>query len=126
MTSDDVVLHCPLSTSLWLPEKLILSYSPADHWSLYSNWLKIPQTHRFFLNNWLASMNPIMCCVIKDEMMKCVNKHFTVWSCFMQCGILMLFNLASVLLVFPAVVSLDLLRRIEQRVDVFCCFKRSA
>lgn len=42
----------------------------------------------------------------------------------LQCGILMLFNLASVLLVFPAVVSLDLLRRIEQRVDVFCCFKR--
>ena len=41
-----------------------------------------------------------------------------------QCGVLILFNLASVLLVFPAVVSLDLTRRQHHRVDLFCCFSR--
>lgn len=38
-----------------------------------------------------------------------------------QAAILMMFNLASTLLVFPALISLDLRRRRSGRVDVLCC-----
>ena len=41
---------------------------------------------------------------------------------YVQAAILVVFNLASILLVFPAIVSLDLIRREEKKVDVFCCF----
>nr|KAI8754123.1 protein patched-like protein 1-like [Biomphalaria glabrata] len=44
----------------------------------------------------------------------------------LQAGILVLFNLGSVLLVYPAIVSLDLVRREDKRIDVFCCFQSSA
>ncbi|XP_071877009.1 protein patched isoform X1 [Bombus fervidus] len=40
--------------------------------------------------------------------------------CF-QAGILLLFNLAAMLLVFPAMVSLDLRRRRSGRSDILCC-----
>nr|XP_031831591.1 protein patched isoform X4 [Nomia melanderi] len=39
----------------------------------------------------------------------------------LQAGVLLLFNLAAMLLVFPAMVSLDLRRRRSGRSDVFCC-----
>lgn len=39
----------------------------------------------------------------------------------LQAGILLLFNLAAMLLVFPAMVSLDLRRRRSGRSDIFCC-----
>ena len=42
----------------------------------------------------------------------------------MQAGILVLFNMGSVLIVFPAIVSLDLVRRDDNRIDVLCCFQR--
>lgn len=38
-----------------------------------------------------------------------------------QCAIVMCFNLAASLLVFPAMISLDLRRRQSGRQDVFCC-----
>lgn len=41
--------------------------------------------------------------------------------CF-QAAILLVVNLASVLLVFPAFLSLDLRRRSAKQADVFCCF----
>ncbi|KAL8597752.1 hypothetical protein ACOMHN_001711 [Nucella lapillus] len=41
----------------------------------------------------------------------------------MQAAILVFCNMASVLLVFPAIVSLDLVRREDNRIDVFCCFQ---
>ncbi|GFR79109.1 protein patched homolog 1 [Elysia marginata] len=41
----------------------------------------------------------------------------------LQAGILVLFNLGSVLLVYPALVSLDLVRRQDKRIDVLCCFQ---
>lgn len=40
--------------------------------------------------------------------------------CF-QAGILLLFNLAAMLLIFPAMVSLDLRRRRSGRSDILCC-----
>ncbi|XP_011634801.2 protein patched, partial [Pogonomyrmex barbatus] len=40
--------------------------------------------------------------------------------CF-QAGILLLFNLAAMLLIFPAMVSLDLRRRRSGRKDILCC-----
>ncbi|KAG8230581.1 hypothetical protein J437_LFUL004494, partial [Ladona fulva] len=40
----------------------------------------------------------------------------------LQAAILVLFNLAAVLLVFPAIVSLDLRRRRSGRADLLCCF----
>ncbi|XP_064624757.1 protein patched homolog 1-like isoform X2 [Lineus longissimus] len=43
----------------------------------------------------------------------------------LQAGILILFNMGSILLVFPAIVSLDLIRRENKHVDVFCCFTGS-
>lgn len=39
----------------------------------------------------------------------------------LQAAILILFNLGAMLLVFPAIVSLDLRRRRSKRVDVLCC-----
>lgn len=39
----------------------------------------------------------------------------------LQAGILILFNLAAMLLVFPAMVSLDLRRRRSGRSDILCC-----
>ncbi|KAK0164434.1 hypothetical protein PV328_003065 [Microctonus aethiopoides] len=39
----------------------------------------------------------------------------------LQAGILILFNLSAMLLVFPAMVSLDLRRRRSRRSDIFCC-----
>ncbi|XP_076440508.1 protein patched homolog 1-like isoform X2 [Babylonia areolata] len=41
----------------------------------------------------------------------------------MQAALLVLFNMASVLVVFPAIVSLDLARRDDNRIDVLCCFQ---
>lgn len=38
-----------------------------------------------------------------------------------QAAVLMMFNLASTLLVFPALISLDLRRRRSGRVDILCC-----
>ncbi|XP_064605910.1 protein patched homolog 1-like [Liolophura sinensis] len=43
----------------------------------------------------------------------------------LQAGILVLFNMGSVLLVFPALVSIDLKRREARRVDFLCCFSGS-
>jgi len=40
-----------------------------------------------------------------------------------QCAILIAFNTATILFMFLAVVSLDLRRQEEGRVDIFCCFK---
>lgn len=40
----------------------------------------------------------------------------------LQAGILLLFNLAAMLLVFPAMVSLDLRRRRSGRADILCCY----
>ncbi|TGZ37491.1 Protein patched [Temnothorax longispinosus] len=39
----------------------------------------------------------------------------------MQAGILLVFNLAAMLLIFPAMVSLDLRRRRSGRKDILCC-----
>jgi patched 1 protein len=39
----------------------------------------------------------------------------------LQAGILLLFNLAAMLLIFPAMVSLDLRRRRSGRRDILCC-----
>ncbi|KAK7100530.1 hypothetical protein V1264_023464 [Littorina saxatilis] len=41
----------------------------------------------------------------------------------LQAGLLVLFNMGSVLIVFPAIVSLDLVRRDDNRIDVLCCFQ---
>uniref|UniRef100_T1IK20 SSD domain-containing protein n=1 Tax=Strigamia maritima TaxID=126957 RepID=T1IK20_STRMM len=43
----------------------------------------------------------------------------------LQAGILTVFNISSSLLIFPAVVSLDLRRRESKRIDIFCCFASS-
>ena len=40
----------------------------------------------------------------------------------LQAGILVLFNLASLLSLFPAIMSLDMKRRAANRVDLLCCF----
>ena len=34
------------------------------------------------------------------------------------------FNFAMVLLIFPAILSMDLYRREDRRFDIFCCFVR--
>lgn len=40
----------------------------------------------------------------------------------LQAAVVVVFNFAMVLLVFPAILSLDLHRRQDQRLDVLCCF----
>ncbi|XP_050403061.1 protein patched homolog 1 isoform X2 [Patella vulgata] len=41
----------------------------------------------------------------------------------LQAALLVFFNMGSVLLIFPAIVSLDLVRREDKRLDVLCCFQ---
>uniref|UniRef100_A0A8C5WIW5 Patched 2 n=1 Tax=Leptobrachium leishanense TaxID=445787 RepID=A0A8C5WIW5_9ANUR len=40
----------------------------------------------------------------------------------LQAAIVVVFNFAMVLLIFPAILSLDLHRREDQRLDILCCF----
>uniref|UniRef100_A0A8C3FJ33 Patched 2 n=1 Tax=Chrysemys picta bellii TaxID=8478 RepID=A0A8C3FJ33_CHRPI len=40
----------------------------------------------------------------------------------LQAAVVVVFNFAMVLLIFPAILSLDLHRRQDQRLDVLCCF----
>lgn len=49
------------------------------------------------------------------------SRIHTEFSCWSQAAVLVLFNLGCTLLVFPAVVSLDLRRRRSGRVDILCC-----
>ena len=42
----------------------------------------------------------------------------------LQAAVLVVFNFIAVLLVFPALVSVDLHRRRHYRMDVFCCLYR--
>lgn len=37
---------------------------------------------------------------------------------------MVVFNFAMVLLIFPAILSMDLYRREDRRLDIFCCFTR--
>lgn len=43
---------------------------------------------------------------------------------FIQAAIVVVFNFAMVLLIFPAILSLDLHRREDKRLDILCCFYR--
>nr|XP_020014831.1 protein patched homolog 1 [Castor canadensis] len=40
----------------------------------------------------------------------------------LQAAIVVVFNFAMVLLIFPAILSMDLYRREDRRLDIFCCF----
>ncbi|XP_048757819.2 protein patched homolog 1-like isoform X2 [Ostrea edulis] len=44
----------------------------------------------------------------------------------LQASILIFFNLFSVLLIYPAICSLDLYRKDNKRIDIFCCFQSFA
>ena len=44
----------------------------------------------------------------------------------LQSAVLVLFNLASALLVFPAIISLDLRRKSSGKYDIFCCLPAPA
>lgn len=43
---------------------------------------------------------------------------------FSQAAVVVVFNFAMVLLIFPAILSMDLYRREDRRLDIFCCFTR--
>lgn len=45
------------------------------------------------------------------------------FHCF-QAAVVVVFNFAMVLLIFPAILSLDLHRRKDKRLDILCCFYR--
>ncbi|XP_068093468.1 protein patched homolog 1 isoform X2 [Hyperolius riggenbachi] len=40
----------------------------------------------------------------------------------LQAAVVVVFNFAMVLLIFPAILSMDLYRRRDRRIDIFCCF----
>uniref|UniRef100_A0A8C7NG05 SSD domain-containing protein n=1 Tax=Oncorhynchus mykiss TaxID=8022 RepID=A0A8C7NG05_ONCMY len=42
----------------------------------------------------------------------------------LQAAVVVVFNFAMVLLIFPAILSMDLYRREDRRFDIFCCFYR--
>lgn len=44
----------------------------------------------------------------------------------LQAAILILFNLASIVLIYPAICSIDLQRKDDKRIDIFCCFQSFA
>uniref|UniRef100_A0A672GYP3 SSD domain-containing protein n=1 Tax=Salarias fasciatus TaxID=181472 RepID=A0A672GYP3_SALFA len=44
----------------------------------------------------------------------------------LQAAVVVVFNFAMVLLIFPAILSMDLYRREDRRFDIFCCFYRCA
>lgn len=46
--------------------------------------------------------------------------------CSPQAAVVVVFNFAMVLLIFPAILSMDLYRREDRRFDIFCCFYRCA
>lgn len=41
-----------------------------------------------------------------------------------QAAVVVVFNFAMVLFIFPAILSLDLYRREKRRLDILCCFYR--
>uniref|UniRef100_A0A671TL25 Patched 1 n=1 Tax=Sparus aurata TaxID=8175 RepID=A0A671TL25_SPAAU len=43
----------------------------------------------------------------------------------LQAAVVVVFNFAMVLLIFPAILSMDLYRREDRRFDIFCCFYSS-
>uniref|UniRef100_A0AAR2JFA1 SSD domain-containing protein n=1 Tax=Pygocentrus nattereri TaxID=42514 RepID=A0AAR2JFA1_PYGNA len=43
----------------------------------------------------------------------------------LQAAVVVVFNFAMVLLIFPAILSMDLYRREDRRFDIFCCFVSS-
>lgn len=43
---------------------------------------------------------------------------------YLQAAVVVVFNFAMVLFVFPAILSLDLHRREKRRLDILCCFYR--
>lgn len=43
---------------------------------------------------------------------------------YLQAAVVVVFNFAMVLFVFPAILSLDLYRREKRRLDILCCFYR--
>ncbi|KAH3696994.1 hypothetical protein DPMN_084478, partial [Dreissena polymorpha] len=47
-------------------------------------------------------------------------------SFVIQAGILILFNLVSVIFIYPAICSIDLIRRKNKKCDIFCCFESYA
>ena len=51
----------------------------------------------------------------------CFISIYNINIFILQAAVLVMFNMVSMLLIFPAVVSIDLKRREEKRVDVFCC-----
>uniref|UniRef100_A0A665X618 SSD domain-containing protein n=1 Tax=Echeneis naucrates TaxID=173247 RepID=A0A665X618_ECHNA len=44
----------------------------------------------------------------------------------LQAAVVVVFNFAMVLLIFPAILSMDLYRREDRRFDIFCCFYSSS
>ncbi|KAK2841047.1 hypothetical protein Q7C36_012626 [Tachysurus vachellii] len=44
----------------------------------------------------------------------------------LQAAVVVVFNFAMVLLIFPAILSMDLYRREDRRFDIFCCFIRGS
>lgn len=45
-------------------------------------------------------------------------------ACLLQAAVVAVFNFAMVLFIFPAILSLDLHRRENKRLDILCCFYR--
>lgn len=60
--------------------------------------------------------------LVKEKTLASVLKSLFPFS--FQAAIVVVFNFAMVLLIFPAILSLDLHRREDKRLDILCCFYR--
>ena len=59
--------------------------------------------------------------ILQHSPFPCDRQFIHVIYTLLQAAVLVFFNMGSVLLVFPAIVSLDLRRRRSGRVDILCC-----
>ena len=112
----------------WLSPASSIACRPTQYFRAYgSNRLKIKLST-------LTLVFPSLCVRGASDLLLCSEfspNILTGLICFnivqyktfcLQAAVLVMFNMMSMLLIFPAIVSIDLKRREEKRVDVFCCF----
>ncbi|CAG5924001.1 unnamed protein product [Menidia menidia] len=59
-----------------------------------------------------------------QDFSQCLSSRLRICGCLVgvKAAVVVVFNFAMVLLIFPAILSMDLYRREDRRFDIFCCF----
>ncbi|CDW56596.1 protein patched homolog; patched family protein [Trichuris trichiura] len=107
---------------------LSLGLGVDDMFLLLHNYRDIVENHSFNeigmllketgLSALLTSMNNILAFVVGAVVPVPALRDFCL-----QVALVLIFNAVTILTIYPAIMSIDLLRRKRRLVDVFCCFK---